>query len=160
MCFNILNPEAKVKHIASEDIKVFKIVSYIKDLVISIHKKYIYEPLKVNPTENLRIIRTSDPDYSYIDSGYYSYRNCRIVNYVDCLQLSYKFAIHDNIMPVSVALRAVLGEFIIPKGAEYYENTNEIVSNMIIFTGIIHKPCVKNKTLYTQTINLNNIKNE
>lgn len=160
MCFNILNSEAKVKHIASEDIKVFKIVSYIKDLVISIHKKYIYEPLKVNSTEDLRIIRTSDPDYSYIDSGYHSYRNCRIVNYVDCLQLSYKFAVYDDIIPVSVALRAVLGEFIIPKGAEYYENTNEIVSNMIIFTGIIHKPCIKNKTLYTQTINLNNIKNE
>lgn len=160
MCFNILNPEAKVKHIASEDIKVFKIVSYIKDLVISIHKKYIYEPLKVNPTEDLLIMRTSDSYYSYIDSGYHSYRNCRIVNYVDCLQLSYKFAIHDDILPISVALRAVLGEFIIPKGAEYYENTNEIVSNMIIFTGIIHKPCIKNKTLYIKTINLNNIKNE
>lgn len=160
MCFNILNPEAKVKHIASEDIKVFKIVSYIKDLVISIHKKYIYEPLKVNPTENLRIMRTSDPDYSYIDSGYHSYKNCRIVNYVDCLQLSYKFATYNDILPISVALRAVLGEFIIPKGAEYYENTNEIVSNMIIFIGIIHKPYIKNKILYTQTINLNNIKNE
>lgn len=160
MCFNILNPEAKVKHIASEDIKVFKIVSYIKDSVISIHKKYKYEPLKVNPTEDLRIMRTADLDYSHIDSGYHSYRNCRIVNCVDCLQLSYKFAVYDNILPISVALRAVLGEFIIPKGSEYYENTNEIVSNMIIFTGIIHKPCVKNKTLYTQTINLNNIEND
>lgn len=160
MCFNILNPEAKVKHIASEDIKVFKIVSYIKDSVISIHKKYKYEPLKVNPTEDLRIMRTADLDYSHIDYGYHSYRNCRIVNYVDCLQLSYKFAAYDDILPISVALRAVLGEFIIPKGSEYYENTNEIVSNMIIFTGIIHKPCVKNKTLYTQTINLNNIEND
>ena len=160
MCFNILNPEAKVKHIASEDIKVFKIVSYIQGSVISIHRKYKYEPLKVNPTEDLRIMRTADLDYSHIDSGYHSYRNCRIVNYVDCLQLSYKFAAYDNILPISVALRAVLGEFIIPKGAEYYENTNEIVSDTIIFTGIIHKPYIKNKTLYIQTINLNNIKND
>ena len=160
MCFNILNPEAKVKHIASEDIKVFKIVSYIKGSVSSIHRKYKYEPLKVNPTEDLRIMRTADPDYSHIDSGYHSYRNCRIVNYVDCLQLSYKFAAYDDILPISVALRAVLGEFIIPKGSEYYENTNEVVSNMIIFTGIIYKPCVKNKTLYTQTINLNNIEDD
>ena len=160
MCFNILNSEAKVKHIAFEDIKVFKIVSYIQDSVISIHRKYKYEPLKVNPIEDLRIMRTSDPDYSYIDSGYYSDRNCRILNYVDCLQLSYKFATYDNILPMSVALRAVLGEFIIRKCAEYYENNNEIVSNMLIFTGIIHKPCIKNKILYTQTINLNNIKND
>lgn len=160
MCYNAFTEKARTKRIAGEDIKVYKIVSYIKDSVISIHKNYKYEPLKVNPTEDLRIMKTSDLDYSYIDSGYHSYRNCRIVNYVDCLQLSYKFAIYDNLLSISVSLRAVLGEFIIPKGAEYYENTNEIVSNMIIFTGIIHKPCIKNKTLYTQTINLNNIKND
>lgn len=160
MCFNILNPKAKIKHIASEDIKVFKIVSYIKDSVISIHRNYKYEPLKVNPTEDLRIMRTSDLDYSHIDSGYHSYRNCRVLNYVDCLPLSYKFAIHDDILPISVALRAVLGEFIIPKGAKYYENTKEIVSDTIIFIGIIHKPYIKNKTLHIQTIDLNNIEND
>lgn len=51
----------------------------------------------------------------------------------------------------------VIAEFIIPKGTIYYENTNgEIVSNRIMFTGIIHKPIIYNNgSVESVKINLN-----
>ena len=165
MCYNAFTKKAKTKQVADKDIKVYKICVNTDHLVISYFQKYVYVPLEI--TQEINIIFVEEFGLNYVVDGYHSYKSCKWYP-----QLSkYKklvAVIEDTYKTYDYKSPVVIAEFIIPKETIYYENTNgEIVSNQIMFTGIIHKPVIyddgsvesvkinlneENRTVSTETI--------
>jgi len=108
MCF-YPSKSAKVK-VAEKDIVCYKILT--RDNLGAVYA-YPYHKNKRNPIVVLKI-RKSFFGTRYIAQGYHSYRTMK-----GCYENNF---IWDHI-----------GKFIIPKGALYYSNKSEYVSETIIF---------------------------
>lgn len=165
MCYKAFTKKAQTKQVAEKDIKVYKICVNTDHLVVSYFQKYVYVPLEI--THEISITFIEEFGLNYVADGYHSYKSCKWYP-----QLSkYKkliAVIEDTYKTYDYESPVVIAEFIIPKGTIYYENTNgEIVSNQIMFTGIIHKPVIyddgnvesvkmnlneENRTVSTETV--------
>lgn len=108
MCFHA-SKSAKCK-VAEENIVCYKVL--VEDDLSAIYC-YKFFKGKLNPTIDLNIKRARTY-MAIINKGYHSYKTIRIA-------LHCGFA-WDHI-----------GKFIIPKGATYYSNRTEYVSDQIIF---------------------------
>lgn len=135
MCW--ISDNITLKKIAERDFYVYKIGQVMWDnIFISYIKKYQYIPKCSNITIPL-ILATYGAVGDVIREGYHSYKwvaldNTRPGN--KCLYLG------NYISSLKVSLEeyryCCVGTFIIPKGAEYFENKyGYIVSSDIIYTG-------------------------
>lgn len=146
MCWKINfgeNPE-KYHKVAEEDIIVFKFGFFNKE-------KSFFNPYFMLDTVYIPNVRSKEIEltikqnrlflYLYIEEGYHSYSgDCKYFNkkvYDNVKINKYNKAYYDNRYIETFHLPAShLGEFIIPKGTEYYEKENgEIVSSQLIWTG-------------------------
>lgn len=140
MCYNAFTEKARTAQIADKAIKVYKICTAAEHTVISYYHKCVYIPLEI--TYKIGIIFAKENNLDFAVGGYHSYKSCKWYPHLS----KYKYlaaVIEDTYQPYYCKSSVVIAEFIIPKGTIYYENTNgEIVSNQIMFTGIIHKPVI------------------
>lgn len=140
MCYKAFTKKAKTKQVAEKDIKVYKICVNTDNRIVSYFQKYLYVPLEI--TSEISITFTEKLGFTYVADGYHSYKSCKWYPHLSkygCLVA----VIEDTCNTYYYKSPVVIAEFIIPKGTIYYENTNgEIVSNQIMFTGIIHKPVI------------------
>ena len=96
-----------------------------------------YEPLVKQPEVSIELMQQDD--YYIIKEGYHSFKNATFST-----KNKHLIYIQDDIFELSIT-DIVIGEFIIPKGSIYYENSlHEIVSFNIIFTGIYTKSYINN----------------
>ncbi len=154
MCYKAFTEKARTKRIAGEDIKVYKICTYIDHGVISYYQKYTYVPLKV--THKISITFTEDHGLNYVADGYHSYKSCKWFPHLS--KNKYLFVIiEDTYNAYHYKSPVVIAEFIIPKNTAYCQNSNgEIISERIMFTGIIHKPIIyEDGSVDSVKINLN-----
>lgn len=135
MCW--INNGTAIRKIAERDFYVYKIgLITWNNIFISYVKKYQYIPKCPNITIPL-ILATYGAGGDVIREGYHSYKwialdNTRpgdrclyLGNYISFLQVS-----------LGVYKYCCVGTFIIPQGAEYFENEyGHIVSSDIIYTG-------------------------
>ena len=135
MCWISKTPA--ILKIASEDIKVFKIIEKFENNIISAYKGFRYKIGQLYETE-IRLTETFSS--AFIQQGFHSYSNeCRLER--DCTYLEqpafrimFKGSRLDGFSKVSY----YKVNCIIPKGSQYYENEfGEIVSNKIIIKEII-----------------------
>lgn len=140
MCYKAFTKKAKTKQVAEKDIKVYKICVNTDHIAISYFQKYIYVPLEI--THEINIIFVEEFGLNYVVNGYHSYKSCKWSSHLS-KHKELIAVIEDTYKTYYPKSHVVIAEFIIPKGTIYYENTNgEIVSNQIMFTGIIHKPII------------------
>lgn len=154
MCYKAFTKKAKTKQVAEKDIKVYKICTNTDHMVVSYFRKYIYVPLEI--THEINVTFVEESGLNYVTGGYHSYKSCKWYPHL----FKYKelaVVVEDTFRPYYYKSPVVIAEFIIPKGTIYYENTNgEIVSNQIMFTGIIHKPVISDDgSVESVKINLN-----
>lgn len=122
------------KRIATEDIKVFKLVRVISGAFISYYQLFAYDVKRLYKTN---IHSVCDHDKYYIFDGFHSYnpKRCRCVKST----VTGQWMVFSDIVfidGVNSYCRPV--ECTIPKHSEYYENAfGEIVSNQIIINKII-----------------------
>ena len=118
MCWS--NDEA-IKKIAKNNFTVYKLVKFDTfDTCKSSIYKYIYVFEKLHKLEHSIIIKEKN-DMCFIDEGFHSYTNLRILSFVEDLT------------------NGCIVECTIPKGAKYYVNNyGEVVSDQII----IHIPTI------------------
>lgn len=153
MCYNAFTEKARTAQIADKDIKVYKICTATKHTVVSYYYKYVYVPLKI--TYKTNIIFTKEYNLNFAAGGYHSYKSCK---WYSCSRSKYIYAIvEDTYKAFHIEKCPIIADFIIPKGTIYYENSNgEILSNQIMFTGIIHKPIIhKDGSVESVKIDLN-----
>ena len=157
MCFKAYTEQARTKHTADKDIRVYKICTLEDNQLYSRIKRFKYELLKVNAKIDIKF--KQHYGLYYVSEGYHSYVTCRwypkVLTYYKVLGV----IIGDNDLTLGKASfqDLVIAEFIIPKNTTYYKNNNgEIVSEQIIFTGIVHKPIIyKDGNVESAKINLN-----
>lgn len=118
MCWN--NDEA-IKKIAKNNFTVYKLVKFDTfDTCKSLVYNYVYTFKKLHKLEYSIIVKEKN-NICFIDEGFHSYTNLRILSFVEDI------------------ISGCIVECTIPKGAEYYVNNyGEAVSNQII----IHIPNV------------------
>lgn len=75
MCYNAFTEKARTKHIADENIKVYKICVNTDHMVVSYFRKYIYVPLEMTPEINITFVEEFGLDY--VTDGYHSYKSCK-----------------------------------------------------------------------------------
>lgn len=132
MCYTAVTKEAQTPHIANKDIKVYKLCKLCGNKVLSIVKLYTYIPYEKQLTINLKLLNCHN--YYYIENGHHSYKH---ITFIDGTHI---IIVNDHKCDTIID-NAIIGEFIIPKGSTYYENNSgEIVSSNIIFTGIFSQP--------------------
>lgn len=137
MCFKAITKEAQTPHIAETDIKVYKLCKLIRGIIYSLIFMRVYEPLVKQPEVSIEL--KQHDDYYIIKEGYHSLKNATF-----SIKNKHLIYIQDDIFELSIT-DIVIGEFIIPKGSIYYENSlHEIVSSNIIFTGIYTKSYINN----------------
>lgn len=126
-----------IKKIAERDFYVYKIGKIIENnIFISDIRGYNYVPKYPNRIVPLVPYSTCVDSY-IIDRGYHSYKWIALDDYypnVRCLCLgNYNPALKESLEGYKFCCIAT---FIVPKGAEYYENKyGHIVSSEIIYTG-------------------------
>lgn len=126
-----------IKKIAERDFYVYKIGKVIRDAIfVSDIRGYNYVPKYPNRIVPLVPYSTCVDSY-IIDRGYHSYKWIALDDYypnVRCLCLgNYNPALKESLEGYKFCCIAT---FIVPKGAEYYENKyGHIVSSEIIYTG-------------------------
>lgn len=157
MCYQAYTEQVRIKHVADKDIRVYKICTLEGNQLYSRIKRFRYELLKVNVKIDIKF----EQQYGlyYVSEGYHSFVTCRwyprLLTYCKILGV----IIGDNYLTLGKASfqDLVIAEFIIPKNTTYYKNNNgEIVSEQIIFTGIVHKPIIyKDGNVESAKINLN-----
>ena len=137
------------KQIASENIKVYKIVNFYSGDLISYFKGFTYEINKLYETE---VNPIKDIDCNMISKGFYSYsKNNKLTfsggllyvcaNLLETSEIYSKYSDNDGLVVV---------ECVIPKNSEYYVNeSGEIVSNQIILSNKYID--VNNITVYKET---------
>ena len=131
-----------LKKIAERDFYVYKIGKVIgNNIFISGIKKYNYAPKCPNRTVPLvpygLCVGSYIIDRYIIDRGYHSYKWVALEDTYPnerCLCLgNYDPVLKEN---VSLYKHCCIATFIVPKGAEYFENKyGHIVSSNIIYTG-------------------------
>jgi hypothetical protein len=117
MCF-ISSKSSLIHKIAKRDKKVYKYGREVSsDYFYSLFKLHWYKKNKINPTIPLhKEILEDDRGYIRIIEGYHSYSSLEA--------LSKDWPVAD---------KSRIQQFIIPCGAEYYQNSSgEIVSNQIL----------------------------
>ena len=126
-----------IKKIAERDFYVYKIGKVIRDAIfVSDIRGYNYVPKYPNRIVPLVPYSTCVDSY-IIDRGYHSYKWIALDDYypnVRCLCLgNYNPALKESLEGYKFCCIAT---FIVPKGAEYFENKyGHIVSSEIIYTG-------------------------
>ena len=126
-----------IKKIAEKDFYVYKIGKVIRDAIfVSDIRGYSYIPKCPNRIVPLVPYSTCVDSY-IIDRGYHSYKWIALDDYypnVRCLCLgNYNPALKESLEGYKFCCIAT---FIVPKGAEYFENKyGHIVSSEIIYTG-------------------------
>lgn len=140
MCYKAFTKKAKTKQVAEKDIKVYKICTNTDHMVVSYFRKYTYVPLEI--THEINVTFVEEFGLNYVTDGYHSYKSYKW--YPHLINNRYlAIVIEDTFKSFYYKSPVVIAEFIIPKGTIYYENTiGEIVSNQIMFTGIIYKPTI------------------
>ena len=117
MCFHINKEKCPKALIAEKDIKVYKVliprVNFEKVCqLMSPYMTQVYKPRKLYKSEfGIRLQARS------IYEGLHSYLTLKSAAKTDWWEVQ------------------IVGEFIVPKGSEYYFNEREIVSNQIKWTG-------------------------
>lgn len=125
------------KHVAEQDITVYKIIR-------KVNRKFSF----FVPSYYRSLVR----GFNY--RLYHTYKtklkvvciNVDTVNYSHFLQGSEGFHSYKN-MPSKQLDSCVVAEFIIPKGAFYYENSNTYISDKIIFNKVIKYVNNRRKTI-------------
>ena len=137
MCWISKTPA--ILKIASEDIKVFKIIEKFENNIISAYRGFEYKIGQLYETE---IGLTETFSTSSIRQGFHSYSNeCRLEQGCTYLKqpafrIMFKGTCLDSFGCYKVSYCKV--NCIIPKGSQYYENDmGEIVSDKIILKEII-----------------------
>ena len=126
-----------IKKIAERDFYVYKIGKVIRDAIfVSDIREYNYVPKYPNRIVSLVPYSLCIDSY-IIDRGYHSYKWVALEDTYPnerCLCLgNYNPALKEN---VSLYKHCCIATFIVPKGAEYFENKyGHIVSSEIIYTG-------------------------
>lgn len=126
-----------IKKIAERDFYVYKIGRVLwNNTFVSYLKNYNYVPKSRYRTIPL-IVQFPRRDICIIQEGYHSYKWVAIDNSNPrerCLYLgNYDNALKENIVLYE---HCCIATFIVPKGAEYFENKyGHIVSSKIIYTG-------------------------
>lgn len=135
MCW--ISSGTAIRKIAERDFYVYKIGQFMwNNIFVSHIKKYQYIPKCPNRTIPL-VTLTPDIGSDIIQRGYHSYKWVALDNTRPgdrCLYLG------NYILYLQVSLEeyryCCVGTFIIPQGAEYFENQyGHIVSSDIIYTG-------------------------
>lgn len=135
MCW--VGNDPAIKKIAERDFYVYKIGKVIRDdIFVSYIKNFDYIPKFRNRTIFLTV-QIPCRGTCVIQEGYHSYKWIAfdsIDSSERCLYLgNYYFALKENL---SLYKHCCIGTFIVPKGAEYFENEHgHIVSSEIIYTG-------------------------
>ena len=135
MCW--IGNDIAIKKIAKRDFYVYKIGKVIRDAIfVSDIRGYNYVPKCPNKIVPLVPYHLYGGSYR-IDSGYHSYKWIALDDYYPnfrCLCLgSYDPALRESLEGYKFCCIAT---FIVPKGAEYFENKyGHIVSSEIIYTG-------------------------
>lgn len=116
--------------------KIGKISGYLKILFESICNSYSYSPNANNPSNVLEPVVTDNIYGDYfleIQQGYHSYNgNCFVRDKIIYSTNGIKFIANYGLKYDTL----YIGEFIIPQGAEYFENEKgEIVSSKLYWTG-------------------------
>lgn len=119
-----------IKQIAESDLKVYKILKYVENYIISPIRGFIWELNKTYKTE------LDNPNY-YIDERR-NVINCGFHSLLDSPKLHRTMFFASRIWYIKssdimlYSPNEYVFEAIIPKGSEYYENENgEIVSNQL-----------------------------
>lgn len=110
------------KYTAEKDIVCYKIVNLRDKEITSYWFKFSYELNRKYTTQVLQPIFTKNGDIR-IEKGFHSYRNLGIAK-------DYIYYDMFNLLP------EIIVKCIVPKGSEYYINSQEMVSNKIIIVGI------------------------
>lgn len=135
MCW--ISDNITIKKIAERDFYVYKIGKVIENnIFISGIKGYNYIPNRTVPlVPNGLCAGSYIIDRYIIDRGYHSYKWVALdYTYLNerCLG-NYNSSLKEN---VSLYKHCCIATFIVPKGAEYFENKyGHIVSSEIIYTG-------------------------
>ena len=130
--------------IAEKDIVVYKLGYVIETHkeFLSLYQSYEYYPKGLNKvvtlvpiTDGVILSQLSPSDLGIIYSGYHSYKSISLP--FNRMGISSRVILLGNIMErIRLYNDYYIGTFIIPKGSEYYENSNgELVSSNIIYTG-------------------------
>lgn len=133
MCWSYYKYIDKKKRIAETDIRTFKILKSVEQILCAYYQNYKYTIGKLNSVNSLELIRNK------IFEGFHSYD---LNN--DCLSALGGIVVQGKeggfLDYFSRADHIVKVECTIPKGSEYYENSlGEIVSNKLIVDKIIFK---------------------
>ena len=128
----------KDKHIADEDIKVFKVVRVLENKIMSIYLNDFKWKLGKNYTTTLGIMRYGRMDIININRGFHCYdpeMTC-IKFELDMVKVCCEFKRLDSYsLSSSISnykINLFIMECIIPKGTEFYKNGNgEIVAKSI-----------------------------
>ena len=135
MCWTSAN--ATIRKVAERDFYVYKIGKIVWNTIfVSDVRGFIYAPKRPNRVVSLTVQIISRTKY-IIQKGYHSYKWIAIDNTNPrerCLYLG----TYDPILKENLSLyeHCCIATFIVPKGAEYFENKyGEIVSSDIIYTG-------------------------
>jgi hypothetical protein len=138
MCW--ISEKPAILKIASEDIKVFKIVEKFENNIISVYRGYEYKIGKLYETE---IGLTETSSITFIHYGFHSYSDkCKLdPNGTYFKQPAFRIMFKDICLDEFSCrgLSYYKVDCIIPKGSQYYENDRgEIVSDKIILKEIIN----------------------
>lgn len=135
MCWASAN--ATTRKVAEKDFYVYKIGKIVWNTIfVSDVRGFLYAPKRPNRAVSLIVQIISRTKY-IIQEGYHSYKWIAIDNTNPrerCLHLGN----YDPILKENLSLyeHCCIATFIVPKGAEYFENKyGEIVSSDIIYTG-------------------------
>lgn len=110
MCLLINGP----KHVATEDVKVYKLLHYEFGELVSIIKDYVYEPGVIQP--HILLKETNQGTNKVINKGYHAYQNL------------------DDLYNGDIIVYDIVCEFVIPKGSTfYYGSVGDIVASNIIY---------------------------
>lgn len=135
MCWASAN--VTTRKVAEKDFYVYKIGKIVGNTIfVSDVRGFLYAPKRPNRVVSLTVQIISRTKY-IIQKGYHSYKWIAIDNtnpHERCLYLgNYDPALKENL---SLYKHCCIATFIVPKGAEYFENKyGEIVSSDIIYTG-------------------------
>ena len=135
MCWT--GDDTAIRKIAERDFYVYKIGKIVwNNIFISDIRGYYYAPKGLNRIVPLVTYSFGVGNYR-IDKGYHSYKWVALEDTYPnerCLCLgNYRSALRENI---SLYKGCCIATFIIPEGAEYFENKyGHIVSSEIIYTG-------------------------
>ena len=118
MCYiGHLNDESSVAKMATEDIKVWKVMSKVGDCFLAPHRhNYTYPDIRLQVSNQLGVKINYFLDTIFIEEGLHSYSS-----------------LYSYLNRIGNADEIVITECYIPKGSVYFTNGRECVSQNLIF---------------------------